>query len=78
MANTEKKKSPKPKAIDKPVRYFTLTRYLQPSSYRRYTEVPMLRLMGKWLEHAGFPPQKRISITIEKGKLIMQLANDNL
>ncbi|MBV4355817.1 SymE family type I addiction module toxin [Pinibacter aurantiacus] len=77
MTNAAKKKSPKPKAIDKPVRYFTLTSYLQPSSYRRYTEVPMLRLMGKWLEHAGFPPEKRISITIEKGKLTMQPVNDN-
>jgi hypothetical protein len=34
--------------------------------------------MGKWLEHAGFPPEKRISITIEKGKLTMQLVNNNL
>lgn len=38
---------------------------------------PRLRLMGKWLQDAGFSPGDRITITVKSGKLEIRKDNHN-
>ena len=32
---------------------------------------PLIRLRGKWLWQAGFPPDSYVTITVEQGKLMI-------
>jgi Toxin SymE, type I toxin-antitoxin system len=36
--------------------------------------VPFLRLMGKWLERAGFPIDTNLRVTVEMGRLVIEPA----
>ncbi|MDP9156630.1 MAG: type I toxin-antitoxin system SymE family toxin [Pseudomonadota bacterium] len=33
--------------------------------------IPRIRLMGRWLEQAGFKPDSRVCVHVEDGKLII-------
>ena len=43
-----------------------------PNRYSPEKVVPELRISGKWLENSGFHPNRKVSITVEFGKLIIQ------
>ncbi len=38
------------------------------------TPVPFLRLMGKWLDRAGFPIDVNLRVTVEMGRLVIEPA----
>jgi toxic protein SymE len=40
--------------------------------------VPCLRMMGKWLEQAGFPIGVNLRITVEMGRLVIEPASPDL
>ena len=35
---------------------------------------PWIKLLGQWIEHAGFLPGQQVRITVEHGKLIITAA----
>ncbi|MFT4508083.1 SymE family type I addiction module toxin [Caballeronia sp. 15711] len=37
----------------------------------RQRPIPRIRLMGHWLEQAGFKPDSRVCVHVEDGKLII-------
>jgi toxic protein SymE len=37
----------------------------------RQRPIPRIRLMGRWLEQAGFKPDSRVCVHVEDGKLII-------
>ena len=38
--------------------------------------VPRIRIMGRWLERAGFPPDSRVTVDVaQPGRLILTLVN---
>jgi toxic protein SymE len=39
--------------------------------YERLIPVPHIRLMGKWLQQAGFEPWSRVCVQVEDGRLII-------
>lgn len=43
------------------------------STYGGYTKIPQIRLQGKWLEELGFSLHKRVKVTTEKNRLIIQV-----
>ncbi|KOY61431.1 hypothetical protein AM629_13940 [Photorhabdus heterorhabditis] len=43
---------------------------------RYYSQHPSLHLKGNWLEEAGFATGQEVNITIERGQLIIRLANE--
>ncbi len=40
-------------------------------------DIPFIRLHGKWLKDAGFFPSDRISVTVEKQKLVIEMAEES-
>jgi hypothetical protein len=42
------------------------------------TPVPFLRLMGKWLDRAGFPIDANLRVTVEMGRLVIEPASPEL
>jgi hypothetical protein len=40
--------------------------------------VPFLRLMGKWLDRAGFPIDTNLRVTVEMGRLVIEPASPEL
>jgi hypothetical protein len=40
--------------------------------------VPFLRLMGKWLDRAGFPIDENLRVTVEMGRLVIEPASPEL
>lgn len=41
--------------------------------FRDIGMVAEIRLMGRWLEHAGFKADKNITVDVKKGKLVIKL-----
>jgi toxic protein SymE len=39
--------------------------------YERPIRVPHIRLMGKWLQQAGFEPRSRVCVQVEEGRLVI-------
>ena len=60
-------------------KYRTLKVYSksQERAYRRYTKIPEIRLMGKWLSKLGFREGMSIKIEEQDQKIIITL-NDSL
>lgn len=56
-------------------RRLTLTRALRDrrsqDRYVRPTEVPLLRVQGKWMEQAGFKVGARVRVEVQPGRLIV-------
>ncbi|MCC8458035.1 type I toxin-antitoxin system SymE family toxin [Photorhabdus luminescens] len=44
---------------------------------RYYSQHPCLHLKGNWLEEAGFAAGQAVQVTVERGQLIMRLAEKN-
>jgi hypothetical protein len=42
-------------------------------SERGYTEVPLLRIAGRWLEAFGFRIGGRVAVEVESGRLVVTL-----
>jgi hypothetical protein len=40
-------------------------------SERGWTEVPLLRITGRWLEASGFRIGGRIAVEVESGRLVL-------
>jgi hypothetical protein len=40
----------------------------------RGTELPMIRLRGRWLAAAGFARGARVAVTVAQGRLTLELA----
>jgi hypothetical protein len=38
---------------------------------REHLAKPFIRLRGRWLSEAGFPPGSRVTVTVEDGRLIL-------
>ncbi|KTL62000.1 MULTISPECIES: SymE family type I addiction module toxin [Photorhabdus] len=43
---------------------------------RYYSQHPSLHLKGNWLQEAGFATGQAVNITVERGQLIIRLANE--
>ena len=43
-------------------------------SFRDNRTVPMIRLRGDWLKHAGFEEGRQVHVDVEEGKLTLLLA----
>lgn len=39
---------------------------------------PEIRLLGKWLQDAGFNPKDTIIVSVKKGKLIIKVADETI
>ncbi|MGX7001400.1 SymE family type I addiction module toxin [Caballeronia sp. KNU42] len=44
----------------------------------RQRPIPRIRLMGRWLEQAGFKPDSRVCVHVEDGRLIITPARTRL
>jgi hypothetical protein len=55
-------------------RCLTVSRLGRPCvSERGYTEVPLVRIAGRWLEALGFRIGGRIAVEVESGRLVLTL-----
>jgi len=56
------------------VRYLKLQPFYRQSqtNYNGHKKVPELRLVGNWLEKAGFLPENYVSVTIMNGLLVIR------
>lgn len=63
-------------AAGKP-RELSITTLFRPTTRTRTgeTAVPYLRLSGRWLEQHGFTRGSRVTVTAEKGKLVLTIAD---
>lgn len=53
-------------------RRLTVSRRGRPCvSERGYTEVPLVRIAGRWLEAFGFQIGGRIAVEVESGRLVL-------
>jgi hypothetical protein len=61
-------------------RKLTLTRAIRDRKshygYVRPTEVPLLRVQGKWMEQAGFHIGNRVRVEVQPGRLVLTLEDD--
>ena len=57
-------------------RELSITTLFRPTTRTRTREtpVPYLRISGQWLEQHGFTRGSRVTVTAEKGKLILTIA----
>ena len=46
-------------------------RFMTVADLRTPKDTPTLRVSGKWLAQAGFPPETRVKITVAKGCLVI-------
>ena len=52
-------------------RAMKVERFLTVVDLRTPKDTPALRVSGKWLAQAGFPPETRVKITVAKGCLVI-------
>ena len=45
-----------------------------PVSQRNSSPIPYLRLRGRWLEHAGFAVGSTVRVSMEPGRLVIEVA----
>ncbi|CAB3764202.1 hypothetical protein LMG29739_04274 [Paraburkholderia solisilvae] len=71
------------------VRYLTVSRLRQPwarphdypyTSWEKedYPPAPWIRLSGRWLNEAGFPISSKVRVEVQKGKLVITPATQEL
>ncbi|WP_422731444.1 SymE family type I addiction module toxin [Leclercia pneumoniae] len=67
----------------KPSRHLTVSSYRRRHEDRR-TKMPKgyslhaaLNLKGDWLEAAGFKTHSRVQLSVEQGKIVIELMNEN-
>lgn len=56
--------------MEKNERRLTISGKHQPRA-RQHVEVPEIRLMGKWLEEAGFKKGQKVNIEVQNKKLVL-------
>jgi hypothetical protein len=52
-------------------RTFTIDRVARSKTHGGYLYYPSLRLVGRWLERAGFGYGERVTVIVESGRLII-------
>jgi len=58
-------------------RRLTVSRLGRPCvSEQGYTEVPLVRIAGRWLETLGFRIGGRIAVEVESGRLVLTLVGE--
>jgi hypothetical protein len=65
-----------------PSRRLTVS-YFVPNSTRRNSvrapePMPYVRLLGRWLDRAGFPIGARLHVQVQRGRLVLEVAPEEL